>query len=437
MDTLTALTHAATALAIGLMIGLERERSGRRVRPRLTAGARTFALVALTGALAAALGSAVLIAALAAVTILVVAGYVVAARTEADPDLGTTTEVAALGTFLLGALSWSRPEWAVPLGVGLLVVLATKRPLHRFATRLVSDGDVADALRLFVVALVVLPLLPDRPLGPGGVLNPSRIWLLVVALTVIGWAGYVAMRVLGERVGLLVVGFLGGFVSASATTVVLARHRGGAPGDVVLPAVLAASVATLVQLVAVLAVASPAVAVALAPAAGTGVAILAVEIGWLVRRGTREAPRATSPDGEDTAPDDAGTDATQAEETDGGPLTRPLSVSATVSLAAVLVVLLLLAQAAAALAGGAGVAVVALVGGLADAHASAVAAATLAPSVIPVGDAVVAAGLALGANTVAKLALAWAAGGRRFARRLALLLLAPAAGVAAAITAVV
>ena len=158
----------------------------------------------------AALGAAVLVGALVAVVVLVVVGYVVWARTEPAPDLGTTTEVAAVGTFLLGALAWTRPAWAVPLAVGLLVVLAAERPLHHFATRLVTDQDVTDALRLFVVALVVYPLLPDRPMGPGGVLNPSRIWLLVVTLTVIGWVGYVAVRALGERVGLLVVGFLGG-----------------------------------------------------------------------------------------------------------------------------------------------------------------------------------------------------------------------------------
>ncbi|HEY2191351.1 MAG TPA: DUF4010 domain-containing protein, partial [Actinomycetospora sp.] len=405
---------------------LERERSGRETRPKLTAGARTFALIALVGAVAAALGTAALVVALAAVVVFVVVGYVVAARTTTDPDLGTTTEVAALGTFLLGALAWAQPAWAVPLGVGLLVVLAVKRPLHRFATNLVTDQDVTDALRLFVVALVVLPLLPDRPLGPGGVLNPARIWLLVVVLTVIGWAGYVAVRALGERVGLLVVGFLGGFVSASATTVVLARRRHAASGTVVLPAVLAASVATLVQLVTVVAVASPTVAVRLVPAAAAGVLVLVAEIAWLVRAGRRASPSGP-------APDEGATDDAPPSEPEAGPMTRPLSLTATLTLAVVLVVLLLLSHTAAALAGGGGVMLVALVGGLADAHASAVAAATLAPAVIPVGAAVTAVGLALASNTVAKLVLATAAGGRVFAVRLALLLLAPAAAVTVAL----
>jgi len=422
VDTVAALANAATALALGLMIGLERERSGQATRPQLTAGARTFALVGLLGAVAAALGTAVVVGALVAVVLLVVVGYVVSARVEPAPDLGTTTEVATLGTFLLGALAWTRPTWAVPLAVGLLVVLAAKRPLHRFATRLVTDQDVSDALRLFVVALVVYPLLPDRPMGPGGVLNPSRIWLLVVTLTVIGWVGYVSVRALGERIGLLVVGFLGGFVSASATTVVLARRRHAAHG-VVLPAVLAASVATLVQLAVVVTVASPAVARALAPAAAAGSLVLILEITVLVLRGRRSAPA-------DPPADDAD------EHGEGGPMTRPLSLSATFSLTVVLVVLLLLAHTAADLAGGGGVALVALLGGLADAHASAVAAATLSPSVISTQAAVTAVGLALASNTAVKLVLALTVGGRAFAVRLALLLVAPIAAVTAGILAV-
>lgn len=79
------------------------------------------------------------------------------------------------------------------------MLLAAKRPLHRFATKVVSDQDVKDAMSLFVVAFVVLPLLPNRPLGPYGVLNPARVWWLVVAVTLIGWTGYVAARALCQR----------------------------------------------------------------------------------------------------------------------------------------------------------------------------------------------------------------------------------------------
>ncbi|MGW4213614.1 MgtC/SapB family protein [Lentzea sp. NPDC004789] len=211
MDTAVALGHLATALAIGLLLGVEREHDNARdsVRP---AGSRTFPLIALAGAVSAAVSPVLLGVALVAVAALVIAWYL---RTT---EPGATTEIAAITAFLLGALAWQRPELAVPVGVVIAALLAAKRPLHRFARKVLSDQDIRDAMILFVVAFVVLPLLPDRPLGPYGVLNPTRVWWLVIAVTVIGWAGYVAARAFGQRWGLLVTGFAGGFVSGSATT---------------------------------------------------------------------------------------------------------------------------------------------------------------------------------------------------------------------------
>jgi uncharacterized membrane protein (DUF4010 family) len=419
VDTTSALIHFATALAIGLLLGLEREHStsGERFRP---AGTRTFSLLSVAGATSAALGIPVLVTALAAASALVVAWYVLAARASAEAEAGATTEIAAITAVLLGALSWTRPEWAVPIAVAVVALLAAKRPLRRFATRLVTDQDVADAVRLFIVAFVVYPLLPDRAMGPYGVLNPSKIWLLVVAITVIGWAGYVAARALGERRGLVVVGFLGGFVSASATTVVLARRSARDVPAAVLPAVLAASIATLVQLIAVTAVANPAVAIQLLPAAAAGVVVLLAEAGWMLWR-SRDDHR------QDEPPPDTGSGSA------GSGLDRPLSLRAAISLALLLVVLLLVTRAAADLLGDRGVLAAAFAGGLADAHAASVAAATLAGAVVPVGTAVLAVGAALLSNTLIKLVLAAAAGGPHFAVRLALLLIPPAAAVTAGI----
>ncbi|MBB5157561.1 MgtC/SapB family protein [Saccharopolyspora phatthalungensis] len=419
MDTTTALVHFATALAIGLLLGLEREHStaGQPLRP---AGSRTFSLLGVAGAISAALGPAVLIVTISAASVLVIVWYVLTAQASAEADIGATTEVAAIATVLLGALAWTQPTWAVPIAVAVVALLAAKRPLHRFATRLVTDDDIADAIRLFVVAFVIYPLLPDRPLGPYGVLNPSRIWLLVIAITVIGWAGYVAVRALGERHGLLIVGFLGGFVSASATTVVLARRTGRSVQAVVLPAVLAASVATLVQLIALTAVASPPVAVRLVPASVAGAVVLLVEAGWLTWRAGRagEGQDSSGPTNTGAAP---------------SAFQRPLSLRVTLSLTLLLVLLLLATRAAAALLGEQGVLAAAFVGGLADAHTSAVAAASLAETVVPTSVAVLGVGAALLSNTLIKLVLAAAAGGLRFALRLAALLVLPATAVAVGI----
>ena len=149
----------------------------------------------------------------------------------------------------LGALSWSSPSLAVGATVGVAVLLWAKHPIHRFARELVSEEDVRDALTFFVAAFVVLPLLPDSDLGPYGVLNPRRIWLIVVLLTATGWAGYVASRVLGARRGLAITGLAGGFVSASATTGAMARRaRDPAVRREALAAAILASVSTLVLL---------------------------------------------------------------------------------------------------------------------------------------------------------------------------------------------
>ena len=400
--TAGALAHLATALAIGLLLGLEREHANAG-DPQRPAGSRTFPLISLAGAIAAAMSPILAAVGLGAVGALVFAWYWQSLRSD-DPDVGATTEVAALCAYLLGVLAWHRPELAVPVGVTVAVLLASKRPLHRFATNLVSNKDITDAMTLFVVAFVVLPLLPNRPLGPYGVLNPARIWWLVIAVTLIGWAGYLGARALGRRWGLLVVGFAGGFVSGSATTAVLGR-RFRTVGTGVLPGTLAINLSTLGQLVAVTFVANPAVAVRLLPAAGAGAVVLLAEIAWLSRRTTRE-------------------------EVDDDPmLTRPMSLRAALSLTLLLVTLLVITRAAADWLGGGGVVTAAALGGLADAHASSMAAASLAPQAISVNTAVLACGAALATNTVVKLVLAGIAGGPRFAALLGAWLLPVAAVV--------
>ncbi|RRO13967.1 DUF4010 domain-containing protein [Saccharopolyspora rhizosphaerae] len=418
METTTALVHFATALAIGLLLGLEREHStaGQPVRP---AGSRTFSLLSLVGAVAAALAPAMVLIVVGAAGLLVIAWYVLSAQISSEPDLGATTEVAAIVAVLLGALAWSHPTWAVPIAVAVVALLAAKRPLHRFATHLVTDDDIADAIRLFVVAFVIFPLLPDRPLGPYGVLNPSRIWLLVIAITLIGWAGYVAVRALGERQGLVLVGFLGGFVSASATTVVLARRTGGNVRHAVLPAVLTASVATLVQLIALTAVVNPAIAVRLLPASAAGAAVLLGEAGWLAWHTRRTGG-------------DSGSERTDTPDAPSA-FQRPLSLRVTISLTLVLILLLTATRAAAALLGARGVLAAAFVGGLADAHSAAVAASSLGGTVVPISVALLGVGMALLSNTLIKIVLAAVAGGLLFATRLAVLLVLPAAAVAGGI----
>ena len=392
--------HLAVALALGLLVGLERERDRKGI-----AGSRTFGIAGLAGGVAAAISPYAVAGALLAMGVIAAGGL----RRD-DEDRGVTTEVALVGVVGLGALSWSSPSLAVGAAVGVVVLLWAKHPIHRFARDLVSEDDVRDALTFFVAAFVVLPLLPDADMGPYGVLNPRRIWLIVVLLTATGWVGYVASRVLGVRRGLAITGLAGGFVSASATTGAMARRaRDTAVRREALAAAILASVSTLVLLCFICAYVSTDVLRALAPSLVCGLVALLVTAGALLLRGGAGTGTGAST-------------GTGAEEQ----AARPFALCPAVLLALVLTVALLLGRWGAATFGGAGAVAVSGVAGLADAHAGALAAAQLAADgQIPVSTAVLAVAAALATNTLLKLLLAVTAGGWRVGARYAALMLVP------------
>jgi uncharacterized membrane protein (DUF4010 family) len=400
--------HLAVALALGLLVGLERERERERI-----AGSRTFGIAGLVGGVAAAISPYAVAGALLAMGVIAAAGL----WHDHAEDRGATTEVALVGVVGLGALSWSSPSLAVGATVGVVVLLWAKRPIHRFARELVSEEDVRDALTFFVAAFVVLPLLPDSDMGPYGVLNPRRIWLIVVLLTATGWAGYVASRVLGARRGLAITGLAGGFVSASATTGAMARRaRDPAVRREALAAAILASVSTLVLLTFICGYVSTDVLRSLAPSLTCGLVALLVTAGVLMLRGrgTAETP------GTGLADEKAA---------------RPFALGPAVLLALVLTVALFVGRWGAATFGSAGAVVVSGVAGLADAHAGALAAAQLAADgQIPVSTAVLAIAAALGTNTVLKLVLAMAAGGWLVGLRYAALMVVPVVAFAVPLT---
>ncbi len=196
------------ALAIGALMGIERERKIKRTE---FAGIRTFMLISLMGALSANLSEAfplVFPAALLGLIILILASYIV--TTWDEGDVGLTGEVAAIIAFLLGALCFSYDyRLAVILAIIVTAILALKRYIHVFV-RKISEREMIDTLKFLMIAFVVLPLLPDAPMGPWGVFNPSRIWLMVVFISGISYAGYIAMKVIGPGRGLGATGVIGG-----------------------------------------------------------------------------------------------------------------------------------------------------------------------------------------------------------------------------------
>ncbi|WP_407275233.1 MgtC/SapB family protein [Halothiobacillus sp. DCM-1] len=235
-ETLDLLQSLGVALGIGLLLGLERgwhERAapdGQRV-----AGIRTFGLLSLAGALTGLLaqhwGSWVFAAGMLGVVGLLLAGYRAAQRR--DPSVGMTTEVAGWVAFMLGALVIvGQGMVAVAVAVVVMVLLGSKARVHRGVT-LLSEQELFALFQLLVLALVVLPLLPDRGMGPWQALNPRVIGWLVLLLAGLSFIGYFAIRVLGARRGLLLTAVFGGLVSSTALTVLFARqalsHRAWVP----------------------------------------------------------------------------------------------------------------------------------------------------------------------------------------------------------------
>lgn len=220
---LVTLPRYVVALAIGLLMGLERERN-----PAAKAGLRTFALTALFGVLTAHLATELGALWLVAVGLLLVGGMMIAAYLHApqpaDGDPGTTTVAALMLCYGLGVLVWhDEIQLAVMLGIAATMLLYFKPELRGLSEHL-SRRDLLSVLQFAVLALIILPLLPNRNYGPYGAINPHQIWWMVVLIAGVGLAGYAALRVVGQERGAVMLGLLGGLVSSTATTLSFSRH---------------------------------------------------------------------------------------------------------------------------------------------------------------------------------------------------------------------
>ncbi len=385
---LERLPAFAASLAIGLLIGLERER-----HPGAKAGLRTFALVGLFGAGAALLSEktgspAILIAGLLLVGAMIIAAY---ARDEEQHEPGTTTVVAVVICYVLAAMVWFDFEsLAAMLAIVTTSLLYFKAELRGITEKL-ERRDLISILQFAILTFIVLPILPNRDYGPYGALNPYQIWTIVVLISGVSLAGYIAMRVVGLRYGAPLLGVFGGLVSSTATTLVYARHerehesmRGMAVTVIVL-----ANLMLLVRLAILTAFVSPASLPTLLPVLGGGLLLglagLAYGNAWRV------------PDGVSPTPD----------------IKNPTEIRTALTFAAAYAVVLLLSAWLSDIAGTAGLYAVALVSGLTDVDAITLSSLRLFNmgnlSDVQVAIAVV---LAIIANTVFKLGLVLVVGGR-------------------------
>jgi uncharacterized membrane protein (DUF4010 family) len=231
-DIPDVVLRLGVALAIGLLLGLERgwhERDlaeGKRI-----AGFRTFGLIALFGGLAATLsaeiGYFVVVAGL--VSVAIAFGIAQWHELKRDPDIGITTNVAALVAFGLGALAGTgRMFAAVSAAVVVALLLGVKPEMHHLLQR-IERRELLATLRLLLISVVVLPILPDRTFDPWDALNPYQLWWMVVLVAGISYVGYFATRLIGERKGILATAVLGGLASSTATVLSLSRRARDRP----------------------------------------------------------------------------------------------------------------------------------------------------------------------------------------------------------------
>lgn len=388
------------ALFIGILIGLQREHhydeEGRPARTAF-AGVRTFALMALAGCAGAMVADLVGSPLVFAALLLLLGGLIAVSyyQTSASGEVGTTTEVAAVVTILAGALVyWEWEALAVALAVVVVVLLSMKFQLHRFAERLTKD-DVLATLKFAVITAVVLPVLPDQALGsaPLDVLNPRKIWLMVVLISGISFLGYILMKVVGPRRGVALTGLLGGLASSTAVTLSMSarsRSSSGLSSAFAMATILAWAVMFGRVIVEVAVVNVALLSDLWLPLVGAGVVALVVA-GYLFRRS------AASLSGEDLT------------------VSNPFELGPAIGFGLLYAVVLLVTRSAQLYFGNAGVYVSSLVSGLADVDAITLSMAELTRNGgLEFGVGASAIVLAVVSNTVVKGALAISGGAPAF-----------------------
>lgn len=222
MDTSTIFLKFGISCVLGMLIGLEREYSQKGEEP--FAGVRTFALVSMLGTMAAMLSENnpwVLPAGFLVFGSLVAIGYYVS--TLDRRDFGATTEVASLVVFAIGAAVYSQKmEVVVALAIATTVILSGKEPLHQLAQK-IEPRDIVATLKFAIVTFIVLPVLPQQTYGPFNAFNPYKTWFMIVLVSGISFAGYVAVKVVGAQKGIGLTAALGALVSSTAVTATFSK----------------------------------------------------------------------------------------------------------------------------------------------------------------------------------------------------------------------
>ncbi len=396
MSELDIVVRLGLALAIGLLLGIERGWHGREESEGdRIAGIRTFALTGLLGGVSGWLAD-LTTPLLPALALLALAGLLSAsywARLQDDDDLGLTTEIALLLTFSLGAaaaLGAMTPAAGGAVVAALL--LSMKRRLHGWIRR-IEALELEAVLKLALLSVVILPMLPDQGYGPGEVLNPYEIWWAVVIVAGLSFLGYVAIRLAGARFGMLATGLFGGLASSTSTSLALARLA-KAQEALASPAaagIVTAGSVTFLRILILVAVFEPAL-----------VAPLAVPMALMAAVGLGGA-----------ALIHVLTDETMTTADEIRSIANPLELMTAFAFGAVLAVVLLAIHHLEDWLGAGGVYAAAAISGITDVDALTISVSRLVEDDVPAASGAVAIFIAASVNTTVKAGISLVAGGRR------------------------
>lgn len=394
MDQEELFRRLAVALAIGLLIGLERGWQTRDESDhQRTAGLRTFALTGLLGGISGLIslvGSPIVLAAslLAFTAALTAFSYLEA---SAEKNFSVTGVIAGILTFLLGAYAILGNEIvAVAAGVAMAILLALRDPLHSWL-RHVTWPEIRSVLVLLAMSFLLLPILPNHPVDPWDVINPAQIWLLTILIAAVSFAGYVAVRILGDRAGIMIAAIAGGLASSTATTMSFSRLAREHPQSVRLLAggVLLAGVIMLMRIIILAGFLKPELLWPVAWPAGAGALVLL--LGSVVLLGLRT---------------------NTSDERPSLAIRNPFELGTVLQLATLIAVITLLAKLAAGQIGNAGVYLLAALSGVVDVDALTLSMTKLAGAQVTIAEAATAILIAASINTISKATMAAFVGGR-------------------------
>ncbi|WP_193335545.1 MgtC/SapB family protein [Devosia beringensis] len=414
MEQTALFSRLGVALAIGLLVGLERGWSKRTEEDhQRAAGFRTFALSGLLGGVAGLVsldaGGIFLGMSFLAYAAAFTAFHWLEAT--ADQDLSVTSVIAGLLTFLLGALAiLGDINLAIASAVAMTVLLALREQLHRWVAAL-TWKEISSVLTLLAMTFLLLPVLPDRTIDPWNALNPHEVWLLTILIATVSFAGYVAVRLFGDRLGIVLAALAGGLASSTATTLALARMARAehSPTRLLSAGILLAGTVMLARVAAVTLLLNPPLFGLVAPPLAAAGTVLLLAAGLLTTRSTQDGQASLSID-------------------------NPLAIATALRMGGLIAVVMLGTAYLLQAVGSAGVVAIAALSGLVDADALTISMARLGGGALALPTAGWAVLVGVAVNTVSKAVLTLAAGGARIALPVALASLAAlAAGLLAAV----